>query len=909
MTVLRATVRLQLNRDFDFAAAAAEVPYFAALGLSHIYLSPIAMARPGSTHGYDVIDPAIVNPELGGEAGLAALVDQLHAHDMGAILDIVPNHLAADLANLWWNDVLAHGEAGTYAGYFDIEWNAPEAEGKLWLPWLDVPLEQALENRRCVLARHTGGVGLGLWLDEDALPVSERSLQWLFEHAGIELPLAAGGRLFDAVRLHVQDEPNQASLDQAISAINADTGLIREFLDLQHYHLGRWRDSGQQLNYRRFFDIHSLAGLRMERDEVFDAVHALPLRLIENGSIDGLRIDHIDGLAQPGHYLRRLRERVDQCSQRDLQRHVTLHVEKILAAGEKLPDDWPVDGTTGYDFMQQLGSLLHDPIGYAELCDAWSTLIGRPADFAQEELTARQYVLSTSLAAELSRCTRRFRELATALDDDRDAEGVPRAADTVRDALHDVLAEMPVYRSYLGDDTITATDRQVLDRAFARAEKDAPPDDESTRATIKRHLLFTAENTPTPGQTRFLEASRYSFEQLSSALNAKAVEDTAFYRHGVLLSRNEVGSAPAPAAPEPESFHAAAHERALRWPRWLLATATHDHKRGEDTRARLAALGERPQAFLEDFNTLSKAFGSRAQPFSFTLWMLLQTLLAAWPLDLRADDAAGTLSFAQRIKAWLRKSEREAKLHTHWTAPDADYEGACDLLVDDLLRGAGYASVRNDLCRAAHRLDAAGALNGLVCATLHFTAPGVPDLYQGTEYWDQSLVDPDNRRAVDYHTRAQTLKQTPDFSALLKHYRDGAIKQHLIYRLLQLRKAWPGLFAEGTYQPIPAAGSHKQHVVAFARKLGHRQLFVAVPRLCSNHLDPSERPMADPGFWLDTRIEAFGNDPAGTFVDVFTSRQHAVKAWGWRAGDLFFDWPVAVLIPSSQADESLALPG
>ncbi|QAU22789.1 malto-oligosyltrehalose synthase [Dyella sp. M7H15-1] len=904
MTTLRATVRLQLNRDFDFAAAAAQVPYFAAMGLSHIYMSPIAMARPGSTHGYDVVDPMIVNPELGGEAGLAALADVLHANDMGAILDIVPNHMAADLANTWWGDVLTQGEASAYASYFDIEWDAPGAQRKVWLPWLDAPLERVLHNRRCMLERHTGGTGIGLWLDDSMLPASERSLQWLFERAEVALPPhAVAGRVFDAARRCMQDRQTHAALDQAIATVNADTALMSRFLELQHYCLGRWSDSGERLNYRRFFDIHTLAALRMDRDAVFEAVHALPLRLIENGTIDGLRIDHIDGLSQPGHYLRRLRERMDRSSQRDLQRHVTLHVEKILAPGETLPADWPVDGATGYDFMREVSALLHDPVGYAELRHAWATLTGGCAEFAQEERTARLYMLNTLLGAELSRCARAFQQFL-ASKAERDV-----ALDVLRDALCDVLANMPVYRSYLGDGKITKADRQTLEHAFAHAKQDGAADRAPVRAMIRRCLLSIDAAQLPAEQAQRLQTVRYRFEQLSSALSAKAVEDTAFYRYGALLSHNEVGGAPAHVQPEPESFHAAMPWRASRWPRSLLATATHDHKRGEDTRARLDVLGERAQTFLETFNAFSKAVDHRMPLHPSTLWMLLQTLLAAWPLGTHADDTLVMQMFAERIKAWLLKAEREAKLHTCWTAPDHDYETACGTLVDDLFISGEFASVCHDLCHAAGKLDAAGALNGLAAATLHFTVPGVPDLYQGTEYWDLSLVDPDNRCAVDYRTRAETLEQRLDFRTLVPQYRDGVIKQHLIHGLLQLRKAWPELFANGSYQPVVVDGARQKHVVAFVRRHGSHQLFVAVPRLCARHMARADLPMADPDFWTDTRVEAFSDDHACVFVDVFTHRKHRVKPSGWRAGELFADAPVAILIPASQAHECPTLTG
>ncbi|GLQ51941.1 malto-oligosyltrehalose synthase [Dyella flava] len=904
MTALRATARLQLNRDFDFAAAAAQVPYLAALGISHIYMSPIATARPGSTHGYDVIDPMTVNPELGGEAGLTTLVEILHAHDMGAILDIVPNHMAADLANVWWNDVLARGESSHYAAYFDIEWNAPETEGKLWLPWLDVPLGEAIENQRLKIARHIGGTCVGLWLDHSMLPISAAGLEWLFQRAGVTLPAPIqGSDVFDAVRRSMQEASTQAALDYALREVNDDALLMRKFLDRQHYRLAWWRSGDQVLNYRRFFDIHALVALRMERDEVFDAVHALPLRLMESGAIDGLRIDHIDGLSQPGHYLQRLRQRLDQCSQHDLHRRPTVHVEKILIPGESLPRDWPVDGSTGYDFMQQLESLLHDPVGYAILEKAWARLSGRPADFAVEESIARRQLLQTSLVSELSRCVRAFHQFlaATAVHGD-----ITLAA--LQYALGELLQCMPVYRSYLGDGELNEIDRCMLELAFRHADQAGASHYAAVRALLQRYLLEIDQHTLPPAQAQPLQLFRHRFEQLSTVLSAKAVEDTAFYRYGVLLARNEVGGAPGQKQPEPESFHTAMRYRAIRWPSALLATATHDHKRGEDTRARLDALGEKPRPYVTLVRACSSELRDRTQVPPPVQWMLLQTILAAWPLTLDRNDEPAMRVFACRITEWLRKAQREAKLLTSWISPNPAYEAACERLVEDLLLSEPYINMRQKLCNAARALDAAGALNGLVAVTLRHTAPGVPDLYQGTEYWDQSLVDPDNRRAVDYRARADTLAQTHDPAALLRDYRNGIIKQHWIHRLLQLRKLSPELFAKGSYLPLAVTGARRRHVLAFVRQHGGQRLLVVVPRLCAQYMDKRDLPLVDASFWKNTRVRAADHDVACTYIDLFTYRKHDVQASGWRIAELLSEWPVAVLIPASQTDECQTLP-
>jgi (1->4)-alpha-D-glucan 1-alpha-D-glucosylmutase len=899
VTALRATVRLQLNRDLDFAATAAQIPYFSVLGISHIYMSPIATARAGSTHGYDVIDPMTVNPELGGEAGLAALVETLHAHDMGAILDIVPNHMAADLANIWWNDVLLRGQASRYAAYFDIEWDAPEIQGKLWLPWLDKPLSDAIESRLLKIERHPASPGVGLWLGNSMLPVSEDALLWLFHRADIALPTpAAANDVFDTVRRTLQDASTHAALDRIAHAVNNDSMLMRQLLDLQHYRLAWWRSGNQVLNYRRFFDIHALAALRVERDDVFDAVHALPLRLIENGAIDGLRIDHIDGLSQPGRYLRRLRQRLDQCSQHDLHRHVTLHVEKILTPGENLPRDWPVDGTTGYDFMQQVGHVLHDSDGHAVLSRAWAKLTGRAADFGIEERAARLYVLHTSLVSELSRCARAFHRF---LADTAAPSDI--TLDALKHALIDVLACMPAYRSYLGEGPPTDADRNTLEHAFSRAEQDGEPDYAAFRALLRRYLLETDMHLLPSAQAQQLEVARQRFEQLSTALAAKAVEDTAFYRHGVLLSRNEVGGTPGHESPEPQSFHAAMQQRATLWPRSLLATATHDHKRGEDVRARLAALGEKPKRFVDRVRAWSREVGERTQPSQSAQWMLFQTMLAAWPLLLSDDDMPALRMFASRINNWFLKAEREAKLHTRWTVPNEEYEAACTKLVEDVLLSDQYALVRRELCAAAHELDATGALNGLTAVTLRLTAPGVPDLYQGTEYWDQSLVDPDNRRAIDYRARAETLEPAFDPVVLLRDYRNGAIKQQLIRRLLQCRKTWPDLFAKGSYLPVAVRGARRKYVLAFARRHATHRLLIVVPRLCAKHMDNSELPLTNTRFWENTYLEPVDHDTACTFVDLFTCQEHSAEPTGWRIAELLADWPVAVLMPANQVDE------
>jgi len=899
MTDLRATVRLQLNHEFDFLTAAEHVPYLAALGLSHVYLSPIAMARAGSMHGYDVIDPMIVNPELGGEPALAKFVQTLHTHGMGAILDIVPNHMAADVANPWWNDVLAMGRGSPYAHYFDIDWHAPDTDGKLWLPILAVPLDQAIARGEIQLERHVGGTTIALAVAGMKLPISEHSMRLLFDLADRVLPRFRNATdAIDAVRLALQEESTREPIDRAIAQVHTDKTLLRRFLDLQHYRLAWWRSGSQVVNYRRFFDIDSLVALAMERDEVFDAVHALPLRLIREGMIDGLRIDHVDGLNQPRDYLRKLRLRVDRAARvdpRQMARRITLHVEKILAHDESLRQEWPVDGTTGYDFMNQVGALQHDARGHAELAEAWAALSGRSKLFSDEERKARRAMLASSLATDFARCVRAFERYVA--DTPEHGDLTPLA---LQQALGEILEQMPIYRTYLGTGTASDEDRHTLEHVFERAMKDGPPEHVAHRAYLRQYLLETkARWLNTLSQRRHLQIARRLFEQLSASLNAKAVEDTAFYRYGVLLSRNEVGSDPRVFSLEPRRFHSLMQQRASEWPRALLATATHDHKRGEDVRARLAVLSERARWFVDQASRWLAELDGPNRPTPGALWMLLQTVLGAWPLDLRWDDEAGLRAFAKRIEQWFLKAEREAKLQTRWTAPNASYEDACTATVRDLLTGSRYAALRRSVHDAAHSLDAAGALNSLAAVTLRLTVPGVPDLYQGTDYWDQSLVDPDNRRPVDYAARRATFDGNLLPEQLLADYRSGVIKQQAIHRLLRVRKRFPELFLRGSYEPLEVIGWRREHVLAFMRRNERHRLLVAVPRLCAAGLPQDDRPLVDKEFWGDTAVICARDDGACTFTDLFTHRTHQGGSQGLPARMLFSEWPVAVLISES----------
>ncbi|MDG2526083.1 malto-oligosyltrehalose synthase [Stenotrophomonas sp. HITSZ_GD] len=800
MIAPRATVRLQLHAGFDLHAATAQLPYFAALGVSHLYLSPIATAVPGSPHGYDGIDPTRINPELGGEDAFLALSHRARALGIGLILDLVPNHLATHPGNAWWWDVLRHGRRSRHAGWFDIDWRAPGHDGQLWLPVLDRPCAQA---------------------------VAEGLLQLEFDPEG-------------QVQLRHHDQPyplrpqtlpslSPAALRAWVAELNAQARegdpRLQRLIDRQPYRLAWWRVGNDMINYRRFFDITSLAGLRVELPAVFDAVHALPLRLVAEGHVDGVRIDHIDGLADPAGYLRKLRARLDQAGRRRglAPGALALYVEKILAPGETLPPDWACDGTTGYDFMDQVSGVLHARGGRTPLRQLWRAESGRSGDFGQEQRQAREEILRGPLQAEFIRTVRA--QMALARLDPATREFSPQM---LARALACLLREYPVYRSYAGADGLDAAGRAHLAGALARARVGQP---QASVAALEALARWLGEDRDAGrSQVALRRILRRRFEQLSAPLNAKAVEDTAFYRHGVLLSRNEVGSEPDHFALTTAQFHETCRQRARSYPRALLATATHDHKRGEDVRARLAVLSEWPTWWREQVRGFDAIAGDlpAAMPDPGDAAMLWQMIVGAWPLALGVDDHDGLRDYATRLWQWQCKALREAKLRSSWLDPQADYEDRVQAFIDATLCSRAGLPLRRALCRAARRIAVPGARNGLAQACLRLTVPGVPDLYQGTEGWDLSLVDPDNRRPVDYPQRQRWLDDPRDWPTLLHDWADGAVKAQLIARLLRVRAEYPDLFARGRYQPLSGAG---ERVLAFLRDDGERQLLVAVARL------------------------------------------------------------------------------
>lgn len=732
---LRATYRLQFHKDFTFADAARHADYFAALGVSHIYASPILTARAGSLHGYDVVDHAHVNPDLGGEEGLRALSRALRDRELGLIADIVPNHVAVGGAdNPWWLDLLAHGPSSRYATTFDIDWDAPGLEGKVLVPFLGEEPQTAIGKGELRLVRESGRLAFAYYQHRFPLRLQDQGLS---------------------------EQQSPAELEKLLAR--------------QHFVLANWREADRRINWRRFFDITDLAAIRVGEPDVFEAVHAKIFALYADGVIDGVRVDHVDGLADPATYCRTLRARLEA-----LRPGAIIYVEKILAGDEALSRDWQVEGTTGYDFLEQASAVLHRNDG-GLLTRLWHQVSGRDLDFEQEELLARRQMLATKFVSQLAAAARAFAPLLEASQ-----------AET-ENLLSNVLVRLRCYRSYATGKTGSPGPGKFLSKALAGAQADIP--DRAASWPRLAQLFHRDDNDP-----RIVDALR-RFAQLSAPLAAKSVEDTAFYRYGRLLSRNDVGTDPRRDFLPVSGFHHLMLERTA-WPDAMLTTATHDHKRGEDARARLSVLSRHPGLWRDFIGAIPPtpklAPGDTCQ--------LHQTLFGAWPQLVDED-------FACRIEGWCVKFLREGKLRSAWADPDTGYEASFRDHARSLILDTSRSDYRHRLMKLLSGLRdeiRAAMISQLV---LRNTVPGVPDLYQGCEFEDLSLVDPDNRRTVGFDQRKAALRA------------ESHEKQRLLQRLLIARRHDPELWRRGNYQPLEAEGC-----LAFARHYQGRTLSVWLPR-------------------------------------------------------------------------------
>ncbi|WP_341958364.1 malto-oligosyltrehalose synthase [Pseudomonas sp. RC10] len=877
---LRATQRLQFHKDFTLDDATALVPYFAELGISHVYASPLLKARAGSMHGYDVVDPRVINPELGGEPALRRLVAELRKHGMGLILDIVSNHMAVGGAdNPWWLDLIEWGQRSPYAKFFDIQWNSPDPllKGQLLLPFLSTDYGTVLQNGDVPLLFDAEHGSFRVEHYQHHFPINPGTYAPLLKAAkrpeldalagrfsaldespdAYDLAVAAKAELTKCVK----DNPDltdaiEHGLKQFDGKDPEGFKRLHQLLEQQDYRLASWRTAGDDINWRRFFDINELGGLKVERSQVFEATHGKIFQLIAEGLVDGLRIDHIDGLADPRGYCRKLHRRVESLlSQRPAGTelsHVPIFVEKILGSDEQVRKDWNVDGTTGYEFMNQVSLLQHDPKGEEVLGELWNRISGRTADFNQEVLEARDLVLHGTLAGDFENLAQALLQVARSDVMSRDL-----TLNAIRRALLALVGNFPVYRTYITACGRSAEDERYFQQAMTGAREMLNEGDWPVLDYLARWLGGERLRDYPNGPLREMRRKACNrFQQLTSPVAAKSVEDTSFYRSAVLLSRNDVGFHPQHFSAPPEAFHEVCITRGASFPDNLLTTATHDHKRGEDTRTRLAVLSEVAPWYAEQverWQQLSTPLKQGDQAISpGDELMLYQAILGSWPLNMEGEDAFE--DYAKRLTQWQEKALREAKLQSSWSAPNEPYESACREFLQQLLLSPDTVALRQSIGATANRIAPAGALNSLAQTLLRMTVPGVPDLYQGTEFWDFSLVDPDNRRPVDYPARQRALSDFTTPAELLAQWQDGRIKQALIAQVLRLRNLYPTLFSEGRYQPLEVVGEHAAHVLAFAREKEDLRAIVVIPRLPAELLGTAQTPFINAAHWGDTRI-------------------------------------------------------
>jgi (1->4)-alpha-D-glucan 1-alpha-D-glucosylmutase len=924
-TIPRATYRLQLHKDFDFEAATRILPYLQRLGVSHVYCSPITRARPGSLHGYDVVDHREVNPELGGREGFDRFAAAARAHGLGLVLDLVPNHMGVIGAhNPWWADVLENGPASAYAGFFDINWHPfnRELEGKVLVPVLGEAYGDVLDQGQLELAFDAGVGQFTFCYFSHRFPIDPRTWTTPLESAMQALGSDAAPELqakFEALAAYAAalperlepDAPNfyradaiaplkqqlialasdaaaAAAIEKAVAVVNsaADKNTLHALHEAQAYRLASWHVASDEINYRRFFDINELAALRIEDERVFEATHALALELTASGVVEGLRIDHPDGLRDPGQYFERLqqgharrvaaRESPDEDQSQDQGLSLYVVAEKITAAHGDQPDEWALHGTTGYRYGMLVNGLFVDRRHEKRFDRIWRSFSGVEQPFEDMVTEAKRAVALGPLGSELTVLATQLKRIADADRHTRDF-----GYNTLRDTIAETAASMPVYRTYVVE-RASAQDRRFIDWAIAQARKRSAVANTSVfdfmRSCMLGELATEAETDTPERQALLAEVLRFAwrFQQFCAPVAAKGVEDTAFYRYHRLVSLNEVGADPASFGVTVAAFHGASADRTARWPHTMLATSTHDNKRSEDVKNRIDVLSEVPGAFklgLRRWHLLTRSLqrevdGARA-PSTADEYLLYQTLLGSLPTE--ELDATGLAAYRERIEQYVLKAARESKLRTSWTRPNPAYEDALLLFVRGVLGRLTGNPAWTELKTRAAELAWFGALNSFSMALLKYTSPGVPDIYQGNEVIDLSLVDPDNRRPVDYAAREKLLdglqpladataptrsvEVMAQLSQLAAQPTDGRLKLWTTWRLLELRRRDPALFRDGDYLPLRVHGRERDHVVAYARRTPTSLLIVIATRLYARLLGKPGKPAVGEGCWGDTAID------------------------------------------------------
>ena len=985
-----ATYRLQFNRAFTFRDARAIVPYLDDLGVSDLYASPYFRARAESTHGYDIADHNQLNPAIGGEADYAAMVEALRSRGMGQLLDFVPNHMGiGEPVNRWWMDVLENGPASIYSDFFDIDWRPVKQElrGKVLLPILGEQYGVVLENGELRLDYGEGTFCVRYY--EHLFPVAPRTAIPVLERA-VPVAVAALGAEHDHVlelqsiitglgylpaplqisperkrersrekeilkrrlaTLCVASPEVRRAIETAVASFNGTPGdpasfdALDDLLQQQPYRLSFWRTAGEEINYRRFFDINDLAGIRVEHPAVFEESHRLLLRLLRDGAVTGVRLDHPDGLWDPAGYFTRLQQRyyiertagdtADAATRQsaaerynaalaadphsDIARPLYLVVEKILSGRERLPARWPVDGTVGYEYANALTGVFVDRRNRRAFDAIYDRFTRTEIEFRDLTYEQKRLVLRTALAGELNVLAHQLNSITEMSRRHRDF-----TLNGLRTALREVIASFPVYRTYItgeGDPDRVGTvgidphDRSAVDSAFDRARRRNPTMEPTILTFIKDVLLFRHEGRIVERNSQALRNFVLKFQQVTGPVMAKGLEDTAFYIYNRLVSLNEVGGEPDQFGITVGAFHRQNQERADRWPHALNTTSTHDTKRGEDVRARINVLSELPEQWaegLEHWRTINRPkkaiLQDRVAPDRNEEYLLYQTLLGTWPLE--PMDGEAYARYRERIAAYMLKAIREAKVNTSWINPNAEYEEAVGAFVHAVLG----ESPDNAFVRALRPLQQLvarfGAHNSLSQTLVKIASPGVPDLYQGNELWDLSLVDPDNRRPVDYRLRQRLLRGLirridaaegdlrPLCRRLLETWTDGRVKLYLTQRALRFRREHAALFRDGGYLPVAAAGECAEHVIAFARQHNGEMAIAAAPRLLARISPRRGHPLGDQT-WGRTRLLLPEASAGRRYRDVFTgavlvSERHDGGA-ALRVGAVFHDFPVALL--------------
>lgn len=859
-----ATYRLQLTKDFDFDAAALIAPYLKALGISHVYASPFTKARAGSTHGYDIVDHTKLNPELGGDAGFERMSAALKKNDLGLILDFVPNHVGVHYAdNPWWLDVLEWGQASPHAVSFDIDWETLpyRARGGLLLPIIGSSYGQALENGEIELKYDAKEGSFSAWYYEHRLPIAPERYSEMLRSIVKEADAgdtAAGRAILTLAGKHKGlRHPNRSeapAFKQQLAGIEGAADIIARGLDAyragpdrpaqiqtmhmlmerQHYKLGQWRLASSEINYRRFFDVNTLAGLRVEDSGTFEAIHTQVKRLIAEDKLQGLRLDHIDGLRDPSQYFQRLRRLIREAQGTAKPFYVV--VEKILGENEKLVPFAGVHGTTGYEWLNAITQVLVEEKGLEPLGETWRQVSNTSPKFEPLLFEAKRRVLNTLLLSEFTVLTRLLARIANGHYSTRDF-----SADTLRQAFELYVLHFPVYRTYLTAAGPSALDRQLISETIEKARADWFGTDEGLFDFLRDALTLDLLKPGRPAHSK-PRVRRFAFkvQQFTGPTMAKSLEDTAFYRYHKLLALNEVGGEPAAEAMPVKRFHDLMVQRASEFPHGMTSTATHDTKRGEDARTRLLALAELPGEWataVSRWKVLNAPHlivdGEMRSPSAPFEYMLYQALVGAWELDARDE------TFLERMQAYALKAAREGKEETSWLNPHEAYEDGLKEFLARILDPARSKEFIDQIDAFSRRMALIGAVNSLSQITLKATIPGMPDFYQGTEFFDTSLVDPDNRRPIDFAERVAILEKikVPDWKALSGTWDNSHIKFAWTRELLKLRGELADVFTNGEYEPLEVTGPHASHVVAFARRHQRDAAIVIVGRSLAGFTD------------------------------------------------------------------------